>query len=70
MYPLENATGIDKEFTTQFAIDYWIEKGADPAKLIQGFPLYGRTFTLKDSKDNGLGAPAIVRPTFWFLIFI
>ncbi|XP_017492169.1 PREDICTED: chitinase-3-like protein 1, partial [Rhagoletis zephyria] len=59
LYPLENATGIDKEFTTQFAIDYWIEKGADPAKLIQGFPLYGRTFTLKDSKDNGLGAPAI-----------
>ncbi|GJQ66218.1 hypothetical protein Trydic_g4276 [Trypoxylus dichotomus] len=35
----------------------WIQRGADPKKLILGIGIYGRTFTL-NSSNNGLGAPA------------
>lgn len=38
-------------------VDYWLAKGADAAKLLLGFPTYGRTFHLTSS-DSGLGAPA------------
>lgn len=59
LYPLDGATGIDEQFTMKYAVDYWIERGADPKKIILGIGLYGRTFTLKDSKNNGIGAPVV-----------
>lgn len=39
-----------------FSINYWIEKGADPKKLVMGLPLYGQSFSLADSGDRGLNA--------------
>lgn len=37
-------------------MNYWIEKGADPLKLIMGVPLYGQSFSLADTKNRGLNA--------------
>jgi chitinase len=45
-------------FNTNFTLNYWKQLGADPKKLIMGIPMYGQSFTLRDPKINGLGAPA------------
>ena len=44
------------EFSVYNTIDYWIEKGADPDKLVVGLASYGRTWTLSDSCETKLGA--------------
>jgi chitinase len=38
------------------AVKYWINQGADKSKLILGIPLYGKTFTLLNAANNGIGA--------------
>lgn len=40
-----------------FSINYWIEKGANPKKLVMGAPLYGQSFSLAERNDHGLNAP-------------
>lgn len=45
-------------FNTNYTLNYWIQLGADPAKLILGVPLYGQSFTLENPNNNGLNAPA------------
>jgi chitinase len=40
-------------FNTDFAVNYWIDLGADPSKLILGMPLYGRGFLLANAGNNG-----------------
>ncbi|XP_068121620.1 acidic mammalian chitinase-like [Hyperolius riggenbachi] len=44
-------------FNVDYAMNYWKNNGAAPEKLMVGFPAYGRTFTLTDPSNNGLGAP-------------
>lgn len=39
-------------------MNYWIEKGAPPRKIVMGVPVYGQSFTLSDAKNNGLNAKA------------
>nr|WNT43924.1 chitinase 2 [Monochamus alternatus] len=41
-------------FNANFSINYWIEKGAPPKKLVMGMPLYGQSFSLADSGKRGL----------------
>ena len=41
-----------------YSINYWISKGAPREKLIMGMPLYGQSFTLSSSNNNGLNAPS------------
>lgn len=41
-------------FNANFSINYWIEKGAPSRKLVMGMPLYGQSFSLADTKRNGL----------------
>lgn len=43
---------------TDFAIQYWIQNGAEPSKLLLGMGAYGRGFVLADPEDNGLYASA------------
>ncbi|XP_009350853.1 class V chitinase CHIT5a-like [Pyrus x bretschneideri] len=45
--------------STRYGIGSWIEAGVPSKKLVMGLPLYGRTWTLKDPKVNGIGAPAL-----------
>ncbi|XP_043255023.1 chitinase-3-like protein 1 [Colletes gigas] len=40
------------------AVRYWLSEGAPPEKLILGVPSYGRSFTLANANDNGIGALA------------
>lgn len=58
LYPLPGATGIDEQFTVEYAVNTWLNAGVDPSKLTLGLPLYGRSFTLAGAA-NGIGAPAI-----------
>ncbi|XP_075706761.1 acidic mammalian chitinase-like [Rhinoderma darwinii] len=44
-------------FNVDYAMNYWKNNGAAPEKLMVGFPAYGRTFTLSNPSNNGLGAP-------------
>jgi hypothetical protein len=41
-----------------FAAKYWVQLGAPPEKLNIGLALYGRSFTLKNAADHGVGSPA------------
>ncbi|XP_011310400.1 acidic mammalian chitinase-like [Fopius arisanus] len=52
-------TAQNKKLTVEAAVKYWLEQGAPRDKLVLGMPLYGRTFTLTNSSDNGVGAPAL-----------
>lgn len=36
----------------------WIANGAQPEKLVLGIGVYGRSFTLANPADNGIGAPS------------
>jgi GH18 family chitinase len=45
-------------FKQKHAIDFWISKGADPAKLILGMGTYGRGWLLDDQSVSGFYAPA------------
>lgn len=44
-------------FNANFSIHYWIEKGANPKKIVMGAPLYGQSFSLAERKVHGLNAP-------------
>lgn len=41
-------------FNANYSINYWISNGAPPEKLIMGIPLYGQSFSLADSANNGI----------------
>jgi len=43
-------------FNTNYTLNYWIELGASPSKIIMGLPMYGQSFTLEDPQVNGLNA--------------
>ncbi|XP_013385002.1 chitinase-3-like protein 1 [Lingula anatina] len=45
------------ELNVDAAVQYWIQLGAPRHKLVMGMPTYGRSFTLKDSVENRMGAP-------------
>ena len=45
-------------FNANFTLNYWMQLGADPAKIIMGIPMYGQSFTLANPQINGLNAKA------------
>ena len=53
-----NARGDDKFLTVEYAVKYWMEKGAPKNKLVLGMALYGHSFTLANPGQNGLAAAA------------
>jgi len=40
-------------------VEYWLDEGASSNKLNLGFAFYGRSFTLFDPNQNGIGAPTL-----------
>lgn len=60
--PLYSSPEIDYgEFITfnqDYAVNYWLDKGADPSKLVLGMGLYGRGFILSNPANNGFYASA------------
>ncbi|KAJ8682783.1 hypothetical protein QAD02_018575 [Eretmocerus hayati] len=57
--PLYYYPGDDYDyFNANFSMRYWIEKGAPSRKLVMGVPMYGQAFSLTQSTNNGLNAPA------------
>ncbi|CAG2173609.1 unnamed protein product, partial [Oppiella nova] len=50
-------TDQDKMLTVHYAVDLWLQLGAEPKKLVVGIPLYGRTFKLAAPENNGFNAP-------------
>ncbi|KAK3891565.1 hypothetical protein Pcinc_004543 [Petrolisthes cinctipes] len=57
--PLYPEPGQNPEFCSDFAVNYWIQKGAPPSKIVMGVPLYGRSWTLASSDNNSPGASAL-----------
>ncbi|XP_014434032.1 chitotriosidase-1 [Pelodiscus sinensis] len=56
LYKGKTDTGSAVYSNADYAVGYWIQKGAPAEKIIMGIPTYGRTFTLSSS-DTGVGAP-------------
>ncbi|XP_055636577.1 probable chitinase 10 [Toxorhynchites rutilus septentrionalis] len=52
----EHPDDFDKTFNANFTLHYWIEKGADPRKLVMGMPMYGQSFSLADNNKHDLNA--------------
>ncbi|XP_071912509.1 class V chitinase CHIT5a-like [Coffea arabica] len=45
--------------STSYGISSWKASGVPSEKLVLGLPAYGRSWTLKDGNQNGIGAPAV-----------
>ena len=57
MAPLYKTPGYDETFNADFSINYWIQNGADPRKIVMGMPTYGRSFTLVDEQKHSFLSP-------------
>ncbi|KAG5676611.1 hypothetical protein PVAND_006432 [Polypedilum vanderplanki] len=47
-----------KSLNVDACVGYWISQGVPKDKLVVGVPLYGRSYTLVNSNNNGVAAPA------------
>ncbi|KAG5683554.1 hypothetical protein PVAND_012827 [Polypedilum vanderplanki] len=52
-----DVSSYEKQLNVDSIVNYWLNQGCPKSKLIVGIPLYGRTFTLANSNNNGVGAP-------------
>merc|ERR1711976_516374 len=57
LFATSDETGKQAYLNQEWAANYWIELGCPPEKLVIGMATYGRSFTLTDPNDNGVGAP-------------
>lgn len=55
-----NEKDNERYFNTAWSAIYWVKKGAPQRKINVGIPLYGRSFTLLDATDTGVGAYALL----------
>ncbi|KOC59780.1 Chitotriosidase-1 [Habropoda laboriosa] len=59
LYASSRESGNQAKLNANSAARYWISQGAPANKLILGIPAYGRSFTLANPGNNGVGAPTI-----------
>lgn len=52
-----DVTEYEKSLNVDSIVHHWLSSGCPKEKLILGIPTYGRSFTLVDAKNNGVGAP-------------
>ncbi|XP_077979652.1 putative chitinase 10 [Glandiceps talaboti] len=57
LYAASDEYGSAATLNVEWAVNYWLDGGCPPSKLLVGMPTYGRSFTLSSSQ-NGMGAPA------------
>ncbi|XP_017890421.1 acidic mammalian chitinase-like [Ceratina calcarata] len=58
LYALSSEQGNQIMSNVNASVQYWLSEGASADKLILGVPSYGRSFTLANPGNNGVGAPA------------
>jgi chitinase len=51
----KDVTAEQRTLNVDAAVDYWLSHGCPKEKLILGIPLYGRSFTLANPNNNGIG---------------
>ncbi|KAG8175504.1 hypothetical protein JTE90_009138 [Oedothorax gibbosus] len=56
MYARLDETGTQRTLNVDYAVKYWLRRGAPASKLVLGMPLYGRSFVLQDPHRNGYNA--------------
>lgn len=55
LYPCAGDANV--ELNMNSSINAWIQAGATPSKVLTGLAFYGRSFTLANPAENGVGAP-------------
>ncbi|XP_076637428.1 chitinase-3-like protein 1 [Colletes latitarsis] len=58
LYASPKESGSQAKLNVNASVTYWLRNGAPAEKLMLGVPSYGRSFTLANANDNGVGAPA------------
>ncbi|GAB0096498.1 Probable chitinase 10 [Sergentomyia squamirostris] len=53
----QHPTDFEPTFNANYSINYWIQKGADPKKIVMGMPMYGQSFSLAETNRHGLNSP-------------
>ncbi|KAK3086618.1 hypothetical protein FSP39_021076 [Pinctada imbricata] len=55
--PLYASSGGAVSFSMSYAVNYWHQLGVPKDKIVVGMAAYGRSFTLSDPNNYGVGAP-------------
>ncbi|CAO1336600.1 unnamed protein product [Diamesa serratosioi] len=55
-HPTE-VSSYQRQLNVDACVQYWLRQGTPKEKLIVGLPMYGRTMTLSNPTQNGIGAP-------------
>jgi len=55
---ISNTSQIPVISSQDYTINYFLDNGADPNKLVLGMPTYGRGFICNSAADTGFYAPA------------
>ena len=58
LFHRKSESGAAKTLNVAWAVQEWLKRGCPRSKLVVGMATYGRSFTLKDSSETGVGAPA------------
>lgn len=59
LYPRKDESEeIRGNLNVEACVNYWLDNGVDPKKVVLGMPLYGRSFRLANKDNYKPGAPA------------
>lgn len=56
--PLHAGPNDKSNLNVDTCVQFWLSSGVPSDKLIMGIPLYGRSFTLANPNNHGVGAPS------------